>query len=280
MTKYESATIGSVDGITATAFYLEVTPEMAREWLENNIENNRRIRPSIVWKYALDMKNGNWGLNTDAIAFNADGRLINGQHRLSAVVRANIPVTMLVMFDSPITQVELMNIDRGAGRTVADSMEVAGFTEDVFQCSISTARAYLTCKIGTKNPSHQSIMKHIVDNKDTYAKLLDITKMKRKGRSGMRSIVAAGLLSAYLSGEDFDALTKFAQVYLTYDTDGCEAYTTRYAPKLKDYLASHRGTHKKEFIVVESHIYAFVHNAENAKTRDDYYVLKDEHKVA
>lgn len=267
--------LGLAKKTNATAYYIDVTPALAKAWLNNNIDNNRHIRPSLVWKYAYDMKNGNWGINTDAIAFNAAGELINGQHRLSAVVRANATITMLVVFDCPIGQNDLMNIDRGGGRSIADSMEVAGYTDDVFVRSVPTARAYITCKLGIKNPSQQTITKHIVENKEIYARILEITKAKKNGKGKMRGTVAAALLGAYSSGEDFNALAKFAQVFMTYETEGCEEYSPKYALRLKDKIESHHGLYVKDFPVIESHIYAFVHNTKTARIKDNYYSLND-----
>jgi hypothetical protein len=45
-----------------TGELVEITPAMAREWLEKNIENNRGVRPSVVEAYARDMVAGEWYL--------------------------------------------------------------------------------------------------------------------------------------------------------------------------------------------------------------------------
>ena len=43
------------------------------------------------------MQNGEWKLNGKSICFDWNGRLLNGQHRLSAVVRSGVPLTTLVV---------------------------------------------------------------------------------------------------------------------------------------------------------------------------------------
>lgn len=80
---------------------MEVTPEMAREWLTVNMDNNRRISGKAVEKYAADMKAGRWELNGEAICFNESGKLVNGQHRLRAVIKADVPVKMYVTVGIP-----------------------------------------------------------------------------------------------------------------------------------------------------------------------------------
>lgn len=78
-----------------TSEYVEVTPEMAKEWLAN-AASNRTIHDLWVDRYADRMRRGDWMVTDQGIAFNEDGQLINGQHRLHAVIKANRPVVMLV----------------------------------------------------------------------------------------------------------------------------------------------------------------------------------------
>lgn len=75
-----------------------VTPELAAKWLERNTRN-RDLRNVIVERYAADMKAGRWMVTGDAIAFDKNGCVVNGQHRLWAVIYAEMAVPMLVAFD-------------------------------------------------------------------------------------------------------------------------------------------------------------------------------------
>lgn len=74
-----------------------ITPEMAREYLKFNTENYRSLSKDRVISYAGDMKNGEWQMNGEAIKFDETGKLIDGQHRLHAIIRAGVPVEMLVV---------------------------------------------------------------------------------------------------------------------------------------------------------------------------------------
>jgi hypothetical protein len=73
-----------------------VTPAMASKWLEKNT-HNRNMDKARVKNYAADMTRGAWTVGTDAIGICDDGTLLNGQHRLSAVVMSGCSVPMLVM---------------------------------------------------------------------------------------------------------------------------------------------------------------------------------------
>jgi len=65
---------------------VEVTPEMASDWLSTrNWANNRRMSTHTVAKYLGDMKGGLWKLTRQGIIFDTEGQLIDGQHRLRAV---------------------------------------------------------------------------------------------------------------------------------------------------------------------------------------------------
>jgi hypothetical protein len=75
-----------------------VTPEIAASWLTHNIVN-RPMNPRSVEALAWDMRRGKWTLTHQGIAFNTDGLLVDGQHRLRAIVAANQSVPLLVTFN-------------------------------------------------------------------------------------------------------------------------------------------------------------------------------------
>lgn len=77
-----------------------IGPEKAKEYLKANINNprgNHSLSRSVVKRYAEDMKTGKWELNGEAIEFDEDGVLKNGQHRLAAIVIAGVEVKILVV---------------------------------------------------------------------------------------------------------------------------------------------------------------------------------------
>ncbi|MFE5871607.1 hypothetical protein ACFQ6V_23585 [Streptomyces roseifaciens] len=100
-----------------------VTPEVAQGWLNLNTRN-RGIRPKAVAGYARDMAAGQWALNGEAIKFAIDGSLLDGQHRLHAVVEAGVPVLLLVVTGLDAAAQETM--DSGRRRTTADAFRLRG----------------------------------------------------------------------------------------------------------------------------------------------------------
>jgi hypothetical protein len=66
----------------------EITPKLAAEILTHN-DKNRQIAKGIVDKYVRDMDEGKWALNGQTIKIGRNGRLLDGQHRLTAAVKSN-----------------------------------------------------------------------------------------------------------------------------------------------------------------------------------------------
>jgi len=94
-----------------------VTPDMAKAWLERNHPENRGLNWAHVETLTLDMRSGNWKLTHQGIAFDADGFLIDGQHRLQAVVLANETVPLMVTYYK--TGSIKGPVDRGKTRTLS-----------------------------------------------------------------------------------------------------------------------------------------------------------------
>jgi hypothetical protein len=94
-----------------------VTPELASKWLAQNTVSNRRVSIRTVDAYAVEMKAGRWLLTHQGIAFNRTGELVDGQHRLHAIVAAGVPIEMMVSTGLPIEYNS--PIDQGYNRSLA-----------------------------------------------------------------------------------------------------------------------------------------------------------------
>lgn len=105
------------------AAFVEVTPALAEEWLAGNTVN-RKIRIDAVNQYANDMATGRWTVSESAICFSPDGKLLNGQHRLAAVIQSGATIAMLVMRNVPVES--MSNMDAGRKRTAADALGFDG----------------------------------------------------------------------------------------------------------------------------------------------------------
>lgn len=102
---------------------VSVTPQMAADWLKRQYDN-RPVRDYIVERYAADMKAGRWRMNGQTISFLPDGRLVNGQHRLHAVILSGCTVAMSVAYNVSLDALD--SFDRGIVKTVADIYQMHG----------------------------------------------------------------------------------------------------------------------------------------------------------
>lgn len=99
--------------------YISVTPEQASEWLAKPAKN-RKINHRRVGLYAAAMKRGDWLLTNQGVAIDEFGMLIDGQHRLSAIVEADVPVELLVIRAAP-NRSQLV-LDQGLKRSPCDQV--------------------------------------------------------------------------------------------------------------------------------------------------------------
>lgn len=105
---------------------IEVSPETAQAWLELNHPKNRRPGPARIARYVKIMKDGSWRLSHQGIAFDEDGWLVDGQHRLMAQVMTNVTLWMTV-FRYGTAHAPLTTFDCGGARTPANALEMGGF---------------------------------------------------------------------------------------------------------------------------------------------------------
>jgi len=102
----------------------DVTPSIAKDWLDRNSDSQRKVRQGIVDRYARDMLNGKWALTHQGIAFDCKGKVIDGQHRLWAIVNSGVTVKMVVVRNSPSDAFD--HVDLGYGRTASDVLKAQG----------------------------------------------------------------------------------------------------------------------------------------------------------
>jgi len=126
-----------------------VTPERALNWLENANNRNRRVSDAYVQRLARDMRNGRWVLTHEGIAFDPNGMLLDGQHRLWAVVMAETAVQMHIWFN--VTAESLMVINSGRARTLTDNLKLGGGLGNVSGRELATLRGMLGR--GVESPS-------------------------------------------------------------------------------------------------------------------------------
>lgn len=103
---------------------LTITPARAQEMLANNT-HNRSINQRAVDRLTAAILAGEWQFNAQPIQVAKDGTLLDGQHRLLACVKANLPIEVLVIWNAQMSSQETM--DMGKSRSVADILRLRGY---------------------------------------------------------------------------------------------------------------------------------------------------------
>lgn len=102
---------------------LLVTPKHAAQMLALN-DGNRPISKQTTNKYADMMARGEWRLTGEPLIFGTNGKLLNGQHRLTACIRANVSFQSLIVYGA---EPDVFNVlDSGKKRTAADVFAISG----------------------------------------------------------------------------------------------------------------------------------------------------------
>lgn len=103
----------------------EITPQQAALWLEGANTHNRPMKYDRAVALAGAITRGEWVLNGDALRFCTNGQLLDGQHRLQAIVIAGKPVQSLVVRGLPPSSFTTIDTNRVL-RTPRDVVALAG----------------------------------------------------------------------------------------------------------------------------------------------------------
>ena len=110
-----------------TSELVEITPEIAALWLSKNRDNQRNVTRSHVMHFAKEMIGGRWIVTGQPIIFDANDHMIDGQHRLHAIVLSGVSVTMMVT--RGVAESAFMAIDRGKPRTSGNIFAIRGIKD-------------------------------------------------------------------------------------------------------------------------------------------------------
>jgi hypothetical protein len=108
-----------------TSRIVEIDPESAEQILRDRNHGNRPPKPNKVQQFASDIAQDRWGLTGDTLKFAPDGRLLDGQNRLAAAVRAAKAFKTHIVFGIDPSLFGRMDI--GKPRNAADVLHIAGY---------------------------------------------------------------------------------------------------------------------------------------------------------
>lgn len=196
-----------------------ITPEMAAHYLKRNVDNYRKISRAKASIYAEEMKAGKWQLNGEAIMFDETGKLKNGQHRLAAIIMAQVPVEMTI-----ITGVkdDITIYDNGMQRSTKQMAQASGYGD------ISTTEAAVATAIVGNYDSKVPKGKVLDWLKDHYAEINRAYRIcganNRRNLACRVGCVLATYLMLQLENMKCYDLEMFFKVFNTGNVIGTDGY--------------------------------------------------------
>jgi len=170
----------------------DITPDLAMELLKHLHPQQRRLRKDHIENLARAMTGGTFRWNGEPYQLDRDLQVVNGQHRLGAIVRSGIThknAIVVVLNDDRA----IASIDQGRPRTLADVLQTTG--HKLAPSTITSAILIEHCNFsGWRHVDREAqlgvlsaVPKPLMDD------LMKLYKLKRRGD---RKLVTAGTLAA------------------------------------------------------------------------------------
>lgn len=207
-----------------------ITPEVAKKYLERNV-NNRNVSKDRVAIYARDILAGNWTAGS-SIGFFENGDLADGQHRLLAVVTANVPAVFVVVRNLPCES--KLNHNSGMSQTVANSIKMYSGQDEVYGVRVSQSSAFVRTLVEIEVSQKACLMSpsELISRLDLVSDALSFIApyVRRKHKGISASAVWAAIIPAvYIV--DKSKLATFCEVFTgkRNAVDACESMVMRFA---------------------------------------------------
>jgi hypothetical protein len=170
---------------------VEVTPELAEEWLQKNTFNRKRSNVLVDF-YAEIMMADQWRLNGEPIIFDRTGKLQSGQHRLWACIEAETSFNTLVVWGTDPDAI--YTVDTGRKRTMMDALTLRGEKDVAVLGSMLTWiwrwENNVMDQGGRARPSNVTLLK-MLDNRPEIRDALHYAYRMRKGIKAPVALLSA-----------------------------------------------------------------------------------------
>lgn len=188
---------------------IQVTPEIAEDWLTHCNTHNRKLMDNHVEYLGREMKAGRWRLTHQGIAFSSNRVLLDGQHRLWAVVMSGITVPMRVFVNEPSEAMEVL--DTGQRRSNDQILSLSGGLGQVSKYELAVLRALISGMGRYNRRSAGAERDLLVKHREAIRFAMDCTAGAQKYRGIGTAITRAVLARAWYSADRVQ-LRHFANV--------------------------------------------------------------------
>jgi hypothetical protein len=209
--KYKDAVVGE-----RTLVAVDITPEMASEWLATGkeVDRYRKISQQRVNSYEEDMKvKDRWQYeNGETIKFTVSGILVDGFHRLDAIVKKKKTERLFVDFNIPD---HVCVFDKGRPRSTSDTLVIGGMDKKLANGrNVAAAKLHFAIRCGDSSVSDWEVERFILKHGKVLQKVNAITGTSDKSKPSVRNAsLALASMYAIESGEPFEKVGRFIEVY-------------------------------------------------------------------
>jgi hypothetical protein len=175
----------------------KITPKRAEEMLAANTAN-RPLSRQLVRSFADAMRRGDWVVTHQGIAFDTNGVLVDGQHRLAAVIESEMPVEFTVFTDVPSDTFDVL--DTGRKRNAADALAIEGETNShMLAAMLRTVWLYENRPDVAWSGNNGVVTNHqILTTLGEHPKIRDFVKLGEKIATEAAMIKSAAGAASYL----------------------------------------------------------------------------------
>jgi hypothetical protein len=222
-------------GANPTAEFVDVTPEMAAAWLQNN--KNRKIIATHVAALKKEMVSGHWVTGLDQIAFDRHGNLLEGQHRLTALVELGVTLKMLVV--RGLDDLAALKRGTGVGWRLVDRL---GKTNSAGKLAVEVASFIQTRLLQATplKPSTEEILKVLQWCEPVHQRLSSVCGRIVPRRSAAPVRTAAVLRMAVASETDAEKIARQYRAFVNVDTAVLSPVMTSFLKQITDVQAVDR----------------------------------------
>jgi len=183
-----------------------ITPEKAESYLQVTHPNQRPINAGRVRMYANEMTNGSWEIVPDSIAFDENGYLVNGRHRLEAVLKADATITAFVASGLPANSFPVM--DQGQKRNAKQIVRANG--QSPFHADALKVIAEMAIGGYDKNGHVRVTTSKLAEAADKYSYLTEF--LPNDKLQGYTAVIKAVLILALDNGLSPAKIDRFCHV--------------------------------------------------------------------
>lgn len=189
-----------VDGQRLELRILNVGPDLAKAWLQKN-DNNRNEARGNKAKISRSMELDDFKFLGDPVRFDDEDNLLDGQHRLKAIVETGVEVPLLVIRGfKPEAQ---LYMDQGKVRGAGDQVKLAGVAEKGGNNWAATARLIIRWDAGdvlgnVLVPGTAEIVAFCAEHQDQMARAVAAAHAQYRRVGARRPVAAATFYFAEL----------------------------------------------------------------------------------